>query len=320
MTKPVVVLTRKWTETVEAAMSKIYNLRTHPKDESLSLSEILLRCSGAEVLCPAADTISEEFIRSLPETIKLIANFGSGTDHIDISAAKNRGILVSNTPEEGTEEVADLAFGLIIAACRRFHEGNKMVREDAWPRGVLNFTLGQRVWGQKLGIVGLGQIGSAIARRAQGFQMPVLYHNRQRNLQAEIAYGAEYFPTLEKLLQVSDIVVLATPGGPKTRHLIDAEKLALMKMSSVLINVGRGPLIDEAALAKVLKTGQIAAAGLDVHEFEPEVSREIRKLSNVFLLTHMGTNTLLARDAIGFRVMKNVKAYLDTGEPIDQVV
>lgn len=280
--------------------------------------DILARCQGAEVLCPAANPVDGDFVRALPASIRLIANFGAGIDHIDLEAARARGIMVSNTPEVVTEEVADLAFGLIIAACRRFHESNELVRTDGWPRGVMNLNLGQRVWGQCLGIVGMGRIGAAIARRARGFQMPILYHNRRRDADAEAAYEARYCPTLEALLTQADIVVLATPGGAETHHMINAATLALMKSSAVLVNIGRGPVVDEAALAEALANNRIAAAGLDVHEFEPEVSAAMRKLPNVFLLTHMGTGTAAARDAIGFRVMRNIEAYVAGGEPVDR--
>ena len=280
---------------------------------------ILARCQGAEVLCPAANPVDGDFVRALPQSIRLIANFGAGIDHMDLAAAKARDIMVSNTPEVVTEEVADLAFGLIIAASRRFHESGELVRTDRWPRGVMNLNLGQRVWGRTLGIVGLGRIGAAIARRARGFQMPILYHNRRRDPDAEAACEARYCPTLEALLAEADIVVLATPGGAETRHMINAGTLAVMKPSAVLINIGRGPVVEEAALAEALANHRIAAAGLDVHEFEPEVSAAMRKLPNVSLLTHMGTGTQAARDAMGFRVMRNIEAYAAGGEPIDRV-
>jgi len=319
MAKPVVVLTRKWTANVERAMAERFDLRTHPRDEAAPSEDILARCQGAEVLCPAAGPVSGDFVRALPASIRLIANFGAGIDHIDLEAARARGFMVSNTPEVVTEEVADLAFGLIIAACRRFHESNELVRTDGWPHGVMNFNLGQRVWGQCLGIVGMGRIGTAIARRARGFQMPILYHNSHRDTAAEAAYEARYCPTLEALLTQADIVVLATPGGAETHHIINAATLALMKSSAVLVNVGRGPAVDEAALAEALANNRIAAAGLDVHEFEPEVSAAMRKLPNVFLLTHMGTGTAAARDAMGIRVMRNIEAYVADGEPVDRV-
>ena len=319
MAKPVVVLTRKWTENVEHAMAERFDLRTHPRDESVPSEDILARCQGAEVLCPAANPVDGDFVRALPQSIRLIANFGAGIDHMDLAAAKARDIMVSNTPEVVTEEVADLAFGLIIAASRRFHESGELVRTDRWPRGVMNLNLGQRVWGRTLGIVGLGRIGAAIARRARGFQMPILYHNRRRDPDAEAACEARYCPTLEALLAEADIVVLATPGGAETRHMINAGTLAVMKPSAVLINIGRGPVVEEAALAEALANHRIAAAGLDVHEFEPEVSAAMRKLPNVSLLTHMGTGTQAARDAMGFRVMRNIEAYAAGGEPIDRV-
>ncbi len=319
MTRPVVVLTRKWTENVERALAERFALRAHPRDELLSAEAILGRCDGADILCPAANPVDAELINALPDSVRLIANFGAGIDHMDLGAAKARGIMVSNTPEVVTEEVADLAFGLVIAACRRFHESNELVRTDAWPRGVMNIDLGQRVWGQTLGIVGLGRIGGAIARRAQGFRMSIIYHNRRRNADAEVAYGARYAASLEDLVTEADIVVLATPGGSETHHLINARTLRLMKPTAVLINVGRGPSVDEAALAKALAAGTIAAAGIDVHEFEPEVSAEMRRLPNAFMLTHIGTGTTAGRDAMGFRVMQNIEAFLAAGEPLDRV-
>ncbi|MBM3519059.1 MAG: D-glycerate dehydrogenase [Alphaproteobacteria bacterium] len=319
MTRPVVVLTRKWPTQVERVLAERYDLRTCPADTMLASEAILARCGGATVLAPAADRIDGALIAALPGTVRLIAVYGAGFETIDLAAARSRAVMVSNTPDVVTEETADVAFGLIIAAARRFAEGDAMVRDDTWPRGVLHYLLGQRVWGQTLGIVGLGRIGGAVARRAVGFRMPILYHSRRRNPTAEAACGARYCARLGELLAGADIVVLATPGGPETRHLIDAAALAAMKPTSVLINVGRGSVVAEAALIEALAAGRIAAAGLDVHEFEPTVAAELRRLPNTFLLPHLGTATAAARDDMGFRVARNIEAFFATGQPIDRV-
>lgn len=320
MKDTIVTLTRRWTPAAETRMGERFDARFNSTDETLSPDQILERCRNATVLCPTvSDYIDRDLIDALPESIRLLACFGAGIERIDAAAATARGILVSNTPAAVTEETADIAFGLIIAACRRFPEGQDFVRKRDWSGFSINFMLGTRVHGQTLGIVGMGNIGSAVARRALGFGMKILYHNRNRNEAAEQETGAEYRADLESLLRDSDIVSLHCPLSDKTSGLIGSKELELMKNTAVLVNTSRGPVVRESALVQALREGQISAAGLDVYEFEPEVSRELCELENVALLPHLGSATRAARDAMGFRVIENIESFLESGEVLDRV-
>ncbi len=316
-----IVLTRRWTPAVEAALCERFDVRLNPEDTPLSHDEIVRRCAGATVLCPTGpDNVNRELIERLPDSVKLLANFGAGTNHIDVAAASERGLLVSNTPGGVVDATADLTFGLIIATCRRFAEGVQMIRDDRWQGWGINFMLGSQVSGKTLGIVGMGAIGTAVAKRARGFDMPVLYHNRQRRPEAEQLTGASYCDTLETLLEQADIVALTCPLTPATHHLIDAAALQRMRPEAILINTARGPVVDEEALIVALREGSIAAAGLDVFEYEPRVPEELVQLPNTFLLPHMGTSTREARDAMGFIARDNIVRFLETGALIDPVV
>ncbi len=320
MDKPRVVLTRQWTPAVEQALAENFDLRDNPRDALLSEEEMLARCDGARYFCPTStDAISTRFLAALPGSVKLIASYGAGVNHIDLDAARARSILVTNTPGVVTEDTADLTFGLIIAACRRFAEGNALAKSGTWAGFGVNFMLGVRVWGQTLGIVGMGNIGEAVARRAKGFGMTVLYHNRRRRPDVETETGAAYCETLEELLERADIVSLHCPLTDDTHHLIDAQALSHMKSSAVLINAARGPVVDEAALLAALRDGTIASAGLDVYENEPEIIAGLHDLPNAFLLPHIGTATYDARNAMGFRVMENIVSHHETGRVIDEV-
>ncbi len=320
MDKPTVVLTRQWTPTVEQALAERFEVRDNPRDVLLSQEDILARCEGARYFCPtSSDDISADFLAALPGSVKLIASYGAGVNHIDLDAARARNLPVTNTPGVVTEDTADLTFGLIIAACRRFAEGNALAKSGTWAGFGINFMLGARVWGRTLGIVGMGGIGQAVARRAKGFGMTVLYHNRRRRPEAETETGAAYCETLEDLLARADIVSLHCPLTDDTRHLIDAAALSRMKPDAVLINAARGPIVDEHALVRALRDGAIAAAGLDVYENEPEIAEGLHDLPNAFLLPHLGTATADARDAMGFRVMENIVSHVETGRVIDEV-
>ncbi len=320
MSKPIVALTRRWTEPVERALAERFDLRANPGDSPLSEAEMLVQCAGAAYFCPtASDLVSVSLINALPETVKVIASFGAGVNHIDLAATRGRNILVSNTPAVVTEDTADLAFGLILATCRRFAEGDALLRRGEWQGLAITFMLAARVWGRTLGIVGMGNIGEAVARRATGFGMPVLYHNRRRRPEAEAEAGATYCESLEELLVRADIVSLHCPLTDDTRHLIDAAALSRMKPSAVLINAARGPIVDEGALVRALRDGTIAAAGLDVYESEPGIAEGLTDLPNTVLLPHLGTATVDARNAMGFRVIENIVSHHETGRVIDQV-
>ena len=316
-----IVVTRKWTETVEKELQNSFETVLNASDKVLTKSEIRSRCKGATVLCTcSADLVDAELINSLPESIRLIANFGAGVDNLDVAAALERNILVSNTPGVVAEEAADLIFGLILASSRRFVEGDNLVRSGNWNEWGITFMLGSRVYGKILGIVGLGNIGTAVAKRSQGFRMRVIYHNRTRNLDAEAKVNARYCASLNELLREADIIVLTCPLNNQTYHLIKRESFTEMKPSCIFINASRGPVVDEEALIDALSTGQIRAAGLDVYNSEPVVSARLRAQQNTVLLPHIATATEETRTEMGMMVINNIKAFLGSGKVINQVV
>lgn len=320
MTKPVVVVTRSWTPTAQQAIAERFDAKLNPTDRILTPADIVEQCEGATALCPSGfDAIDADLISKLPESVKLIATISAGTQHIDISAATKRGIQVSNTPGVVAEDTADLTIGLMIAVCRRLVDLDDVVRSGNWQGFKVNDPLcGLRVWGKTVGIIGLGGIGKAVARRVRAFQMPVLYHNRNRDLAAEKELGARYCPELYELLSLSDIVSIHCPLTAETHHIIDDEALRAMKPTSVLINAARGGVIDEEALIRALQNGEISGAGLDVYKNEPEVNSSLM-MKNVVLSPHVGTATTEARDDMGFRVIENIEVFLETGTPKDPV-
>lgn len=261
------------------------------------------------VLATALDAVTAEMIGQLPDSVGLIANFGIGTDNIDLEAAKAKGILVTNTPT-GVEDTADLTFHLILAAARRTTANEKFVRDGGWDKDNILGAMGTRVCGKKLGIVGFGAIGQQVARRAKGFDMDVFYHGPNQKLAAEKAIGATYMPDLETMLKEVDILSLNCPLTSETHHMINADRLKMMKQGSVLVNTGRGPLVDETALIEALKKGPIAAAGLDVFEQEPKVPAELLALDNVTVLPHLGSATFDCRMDMVKIVLGNIQAYL----------
>jgi len=321
VTKPVVVVTRSWTKAVQTAIAERFDARLNPSDRTMSAEEIVEQCQGATVLCPCGlDPIDAHLISKLPDSVKLIATISAGTQHIDVPAATQRGIYVSNTPDVVAEDTADLTVGLMISVCRRLIDLDNVVRRGDWQGFKVEDPLcGLRVWGKTVGIIGLGGIGQAVAHRTRGFRMSVLYHNRKRNRAAEKEFEARYCPDLFELLALADIVSIHCPLTPQTQHLIDDRAFAAMKPSSVLINTARGAVVDEDALIRALQNGVIAGAGLDVYKNEPEVNPALIELQNVVLSPHIGTATIEARDDMGFRVIENIEMYLATGEPKDQV-
>jgi glyoxylate reductase len=273
--------------------------------------------AGVDIyLTTAFDAVPAALINHFPDSIKLIASMGVGIDHIDLPAAKARGIAVSNTPVV-TEDTADLAFALILATCRRLGECERLLRAGDWT--AVQSISGQRVHSKTLGIIGFGAIGQAVARRAKGFGMKVIYHGPSRKVQAETELEAGYCADINTLLGEADIVSLNCSLSASTRHLVNAARLAKMKPSAVLINTGRGPLIDEQALIKALENKKIAGAGLDVFEFEPQVSPGLLNLPMVTLLPHIGGASSECQADIAMRVIANVQTFLERGEPLDRV-
>ncbi|HEX7006503.1 MAG TPA: D-glycerate dehydrogenase [Alphaproteobacteria bacterium] len=315
----IVVTTRRLPRAVEDELARRYTVRKLDAEFTPPREAIIEACQGADVLLKTAgDPMPADMVAELPDSIRMVASYGAAVELMDVKALAARGIEVSNTPGAVTDDTADLAFGLIIAACRRFSEADRLVRSGEWKGVTVTGMLGQRVSGRTLGIVGMGRIGSAVARRAQGFGMTILYHNRKPSPEAE-ALKARYCGRLDDLLREADIVVLCCPLTPETHHLIDAAALNTMKRTAVIVNVARGAVIDEAALIQALSNGTIAAAGLDVYEFEPGIERALLDLPNTVLLPHIGTATEDGRVAMGMRAIANIESFLKTGKAQDRV-
>lgn len=320
--RPKVVVTRKLPAPVEARMRELFDVTLNEQDVPLTEAELIAAVQQAEILVPTVtDRISETVLEAAGAQLKLIANFGVGVDHIHLATAKRKGITVTNTPSVLTEDTADIAMGLILAAPRRLSEAAALVRRNEWQGWTPTFLLGHRVNGKKLGIIGMGRIGQAVARRARGFGMEVHYHNRKPvhdSVQQQL--DATYWDDIDAMLEAVDIISLNCPYTPKTHHLINAERLAKMKADSYLINTARGAVVDEAALTKALAERRIAGAGLDVYENEPHMSDELRKLPNVVLLPHISSATIEGRVEMGEKVLINIKSFVDGHKPRDRVL
>ena len=281
--------------------------------------ELLEAARGVDgVLCTLTENIDAEFMDAAGEGLKVVANMAVGYDNVDLEAAKERGVVVTNTPEVLNETTADTTFMLLLAAARRLGEGERLVRAGEWEAWGPKMLLGPDVWGKKLGIVGFGGIGQAVARRAKGFGMEILYTGRSRKEEAEEELGARYLE-LDELLRESDFVSIHTPLTAETQHLIGASELEKMKPEAVLVNTSRGPLVDEAALADTLESGRIFAAGLDVYEEEPEVHPKLLELENVVLAPHIGSASIETRDKMAALAAENLRAVLSDEEPPNPV-
>lgn len=308
--KPVIVLSRQLPPMFTEALESFAEVRSGGTDSSADILE------GASIyLAAGVDPVPADLIRRFPDSLGLIANIATGTDNIDLAAATDRGIAVSNTPVV-TEDTADLTFALLLATCRRLSFCESRLRADEWALGAGH--MGLRVHGKTLGIIGLGDIGQAVARRAQGFNMNILYYGPRRKEEAEARLGAEYCPTLQELLARADIISLNCPLTDDNRHLINRDTLAQTKPGAVLINTGRGPLVDEQALVDALAAGHLGGAGLDVFEFEPQVHRELLSFDNVTLLPHIGSATGECRADMARRALANIQQFLSEGEPRDR--
>lgn len=319
--RPQILLTRRWAKPVMKALNESYEVTAPAGDTPFARTEILEAQDGFEAFCPTAfDPVPADLIAALPESVRLIASFGVGIDHIDLDAAARRGLAVTNTPDVLTDDTADTAIGLMLATCRRFWEREKTLRDGLWAGPTPGGALGTKMTGKTLGIVGLGRIGHAVARRARAFDMPVVYYSRRRDPDAEVSLGLVWCETLAELLGRADIVSLHCPLTEATHHLIDRAALAAMKSTAFLVNTGRGALVDEAALVEALRDGAIAGAGLDVYEFEPRLAPGLAELENTTLLPHIGSATRETREAMAWRVKENLDAYLAGQEPKDRVV
>ena len=317
-----VVLTRRLPDVVERRMSELFEVEGAPEDRNLSREELGAAMQRADVLVPTlSDTIDANLLAQAGERLKLIANYGAGVDHIDVSSARQRGILVSNTPGVVTDDTADMTMALILGVTRRIPEGMALMQSGRWEGWSPNLLLGTRVGGKRLGILGMGRIGQAVATRARAFGMQIHYHNRKRlRPEVEEPLGATYWESLDQMVTRMDIISVNAPHTPSTFHLLNARRLKLMKPTAVIVNTSRGEVVDENALTRMLRAGEIAGAGLDVFEHGHEINPRLRELHNVVLLPHMASATVEARIEMGERVLINIKTFADGHRPPDQVL
>ena len=317
-----VVVTRRLPEPVETRMKELFDVELRDSDTPMSREELAAAMGRADVLVPTiTDQIDAGLIAKAGERLRLIASFGAGVDHIDVATARSRGILVSNTPGVVTEDTADMTMALMLAVTRRIPEGLAVMQAGKWEGWAPTAFMGGRLGGRRLGILGMGRIGQAVARRARAFGLQVHYHNRKRlRPEVEAELDATYWESLDQMVSRMDILSVNCPHTPSTFHLMNARRLKLMKPSAVVINTSRGEVIDENALTRMLKARELAGAGLDVYEHGTEVSPELRALPNVVLLPHMGSATVEGRIEQGEKVIINIKTFADGHRPPDQVV
>lgn len=314
MTRPVLYVTRRLPPAVEARAARDYDARLNPDDHPVAAAEILVGAAGADaLLCCPAERLDATLIAALPASIRVIGTFSVGTDHINLDAAQARGIPVVNTPDVLSVATAELAMLLILAAARRAGEGERLVRAGCWTGWAPTQLLGTGVSGRRLGIFGMGRIGRELATMARGFGMAVHYRNRTR-LPPEQEAGAVFHATDETFLPLCDVLSLHAPGGPATRHWLNADRIALLPYGVVVANAGRGTLVDDAALIAALQSGLVGAAGLDVYDGEPRVDAGLLALENVVLLPHLGSATVETRDAMGMKVLDGIDGVIGTGQ------
>ncbi len=317
-----VVVTRRLPEVVETRLSELFDVRLRGEDRAMSRAELVEAMQGADVLVPTVtDHIDAGMIGQAGDRLKLIANYGAGVDHIDVATARSRGILVSNTPGVVTDDTADMVLALMLGVTRRIQEGLSVMQDGSWEGWSPTAFLGGRLGGKRLGILGMGRIGQAVARRAAAFGMQIHYHNRRRlRPETEEALEATYWESLDQMVARMDVISVNCPHTPSTYHLLNARRLKLMKPSAVIVNTSRGEVIDENALTRMLKAGDLAGAGLDVYEHGHRGNPELRAMPNVVMLPHMGSATVEGRVEMGEKVIINVKTFADGHRPPDQVV
>ncbi|MFO1152400.1 MAG: D-glycerate dehydrogenase [Rhodospirillales bacterium] len=320
--KPIVVVTRKLPDDVETRMMELFDVRLNLADEAMSKNRLLQAMQTADVLVPTVtDRIDDVVINAAGERLKLIANYGAGVDHIDLRAARAKGITVTNTPDVLTEDTADMTMALILAAPRRLTEGERVLRAGRWTGWTPTWMMGHRVSGKRLGIVGMGRIGQAVARRARAFHMRIHYHNRRRvHGEIETELEATYHESLDQMLARMDFITVHCPHTPATYHLLSARRLKLLPPQAYIVNTARGEIIDEIALVRMLRNREIAGAALDVFENEPAVNPKLMQLDNVVLLPHMGSATVEGRLGMGDCVTVNIKMFSDGHMPPNRVL
>jgi glyoxylate reductase len=320
--KPLVIVTRKLPDAIETRMRELFDARLNPDDKPMDQAALIAAVQQADILVPTVtDRIDSKVLVRAGDNLKLIANFGNGVDNIDVKTALQRGVTVTNTPGVLTEDTADMTMALILAVPRRLVEGVKAMENDQFKGWAPSWMLGHRLWGKRLGIVGMGRIGQAVARRAKSFGLQIHYHNRKPvHPDIERELDATYWDSLDQMLARMDIVSINCPHTPATFHLISARRLKMMKPSAYIVNTARGEIIDENALVRMLESGELAGAGLDVFENEPAVNPTLLRLRNVVLLPHMGSATLEGRLDMGEKVIINIKTFVDGHKPPDRVI
>jgi len=318
--KPIIFVTRRLPDAVTRRLTGDYQARLNEHDGVLSADQLVTGAEGADaLLVTPTDKLTAEVIGRLPKSIRMIATFSVGYEHIDVKAAKERGLPVSNTPDVLTDATADIALLLMLGAARRAYEGERAVRDATWKSWSTTYMLGVHMTGKRLGVFGMGRIGQAVAKRARAFDMQVHYFNRRR-LPASLEHGAIYHASGDEMLSVCDFLSINAPGSPETHHWLNAERIARLPDKAIVVNTSRGPLVDDNALIAALKSGKLFAAGLDVFENEPNIHPGYRELPNVFLLPHLGSATVDTRNAMGFKALDNLDAFFAGRELPDRVV
>ena len=322
MKKPKVIITRRLQDRVEKRMKELFNVDLSGAEYPISKQELLSAVKDAEILVPTiGDKIDASLLSAASSKLKLIANYGAGYDHIDIKTASQRGIIVTNTPSVLTTDTADMTMALILAIPRKLREGHEEMQSGNWKGWSPSAMIGMRITGKKLGILGMGRIGQAIAKRARAFDLNINYHNRRRlHKNIEKSLSATYWENLEEMLSAVDILVVSASLNSSSLYLLNAKCLGKMKRDAYLVNISRGEIIDQKALVRQLKDGRLGGAGLDVYDSEEVIGSDFKSLKNVFLLPHMGSSTLEGRIEMGEKVIINIKTYLDGHRPPDQIV
>lgn len=315
-----ILVTRKLPPAVEARLARDYDARFNKDDRVYSGDELIRLSAGAFAIIPChTEKLTADIIARLPDSVRAICSYSVGYDHIDLNAARARGLTVTNTPEVLSDATAEVAMLLLLGAARRAYEGEHQIRTDTWAEWSPTYQLGLQVTGKRLGILGMGRVGRIMARRARGFDMEVHYYNRHR-LDPDLEAGAIYHDSVEAMLPHCDFLSIHCPATPETHHLLNAERLALLPERAVVVNTARGAVVDDDALIDALRTGRLFAAGLDVYNNEPDINPRYRELPNTFLLPHIGSATRETRDAMGFRALDNLDAIAGGREPRDRLV
>ena len=320
--KPLVIVTRRLPELVETRLMELFNTKLSIDDKPFSKKQLIDAVKEADILVPTVtDKIDIDVLEASSDKLKLIANFGNGIDHINIEIAQKKNIIVTNTPGVLTEDTADMVMGLLLAVPRKVIAGEHLIRSGKWEGWSPTHMMGRRIWGKRLGIIGMGSIGQAVARRAIGFGLNIHYHNRNRLPDIiEESHQATFWDDLDQMLPKMDIISVNCPSTPETYHLLSRERLSSLQTHAYIINTSRGKVINEEALAELLSEGKIAGAGLDVFEREPSVSKVLLGAPNTVLLPHMGSATVEARIEMGEKVIVNIQTLLNGHRPPDRII